>query len=317
MSACSQVISSQTPLISMANSTQPATFYTSTDIPPTQSPTEPILFNTTTPITSARPTSTSTITLPSGTPSSTVIPTTDDRLTAHYWRNWPAIPTLSVRAEQVFRRGQELGNDLHSFSRIGDCQSVPEIFLGIYDTDRYWLDPDDAYLQSTIDQFSGSFQRTNVTAKDGFGVSSVLTPLMANPNVCQSKETPLECEYRLYKPIIAFIAMGTNWNTNNSANFERYLRMIVDFCLEHGIIPVLVTKADNIEQDYLLNESMARVAYDYDMPLYNTWAAVQYLPNHGLEKDRIYLTTDAWDVRSFAGLQVLDSIWNSLRSLSP
>ncbi len=250
------------------------------------------------------------------TETNTPTPTIDTRPSAYYWRTWPIIPTLSARAIQVFEHGQELGNDLHSFSRIGDCQSVPAVFLGIYDTDRYWLSPGDEHLQVTIDQFSGSFDRANVTAKDGFGVASVLTPLMADPKVCQQNETPLDCEYRIHQPIIAFIAMGTNWKPNSEITFDRYLRQVIDFCIEHGIIPVLVTKADNIELNNLLNVKITQVAYDYDIPLYNAWAAVQYLPNHGLEADNIYLTTDAWDARNFAGLRVLDSIWTTLSSLT-
>ena len=79
----------------------------------------------------------------------------------------------------------------------------------------------------------------------------------------------------------------------------------------------MVTKADNIEEDFLLNLSIATVAYDNDMPLLNSWMAVQYLPNHGLEEDKIYLTPEAWDVRNFTALEALDSIWSSLSSLLP
>ena len=256
-------------------------------------------------------------TIPISTPTITLTSTPDTRLSAYYWRNWPIIPTLSARALEVFQHGQELGNDLHAFSRIGDCQSVPAVFLGIYDTDRYWLGTGYEYLQLTIDQFAGSFAWQNTTVRDGFGVASVLTPLMSDPQICQPNETPMECEYRLHRPIIAFIAMGTNWQPNSSANFELYLRQIVDFSIEHGIIPVLMTKADNIEQDYLLNQSIARVAYDYDMPLLNSWLAVQYLPNHGLEEDKIYLTPEAWDARNFTALEALDAIWNTLKDLLP
>ena len=257
------------------------------------------------------------MTFVTSTPAIVLTPTPDTRLGPRYWRTWPVIPTLSARALEVFQLGQELGNDTHAFSRIGDCQSVPTVFLGIYDTDRYWLDTDHEYLQLTIDHFAGSFSRSNVTVKDGFGVASVLTPLMADPQLCPANETPLECEYRLHKPVVAFIAMGTNWQPNSSATFERYLRQIVDFCIAHGIVPVLVTKADNIEEDFLLNQSIATVAYDYDMPLLNSWLAVQYLPNHGLEEDKIYLTPEAWDARNFAALEALDSIWSSFSSLLP
>ena len=314
ISGCSQTIPAQAPPASSVISPHLSVQDASTSAPITPSPTQLIVATTATPLSST--TRIPTLIVPSQTQINTPTPTKDTRQTAYYWRTWPVIPALSARALQVFTHGQELGNDLHSFSRIGDCQSVPAIFLGIYDSDRYWLDPKNTNLQVTIDQFSGSFQRGNITAKDGFGVSSVLTPLMSDPKLCQSNETPLECEYRLHKPIIAFIAMGTNWKPNYSAAFEGYLRQIVDFCIEHGVIPILVTKADNIETNNLLNVSIARVAYDYDMPLYNAWAAVQYLPNHGLEGDKIYLTADAWDARTFAGLKVLDAIWTSLKSVA-
>ena len=312
ISGCSPTIPTQAPSAGSVISPQISIPGTSTSAPETPAPTQLIVTTSAPSLSSTR---IPTLLAPSQTPIDTPTPTADTRLNAYYWRNWPVIPTLSAQALQVFAHGQELGNDLHSFSRIGDCQSVPAIFLGIYDTDRYSLDTKNKDLQATIDQFSGSFQRENITAKDGFGISSVLTPLMSDPKLCQPTETPLDCEYRLHKPIIAFIAMGTNWKPNASATFERYLRQVVDFCIEHGVIPVLVTKADNIENNYLLNRSIAQVAYDYDMPLYNAWAAVQYLPNHGLEGDKIYLTTDAWDVRTFAGLQALDAIWTSLKAV--
>lgn len=276
--------------------------------PPTLSPT---LNASPTLVTTSTPTPTSTIT---PTPTITLTPTPDTRPLPDYWRSWPVIPTVSGRLKEIYLKGQALGNDPKSFTRIGDCQSIPEVFLGIYDTDRYWLGENYQYLQTTIDRFSGAFGRENITAKDGFGVNSVFTPLMADPALCSSDETPLDCEYRLHKPIVAFVSMGTNWAPGSSARFEEYLRKIVDFCLEHGIIPVLMTKADNIEQDYLLNESIAQVAYDYDVPLLNTWAAVQYLPNKGLEADGIYLTPAAWDERAFTALITLDAVWTQLQA---
>ena len=312
VSGCSPTVPTQAPSESSVISPQLSIPDTSTSAPITPSLTQQIVTTYASPLSST--TKSPTLLTPSQTQINTPTPMEDTRLTAYYWRNWPVIPTLSAQALQVFKHGQELGNDLHAFSRIGDCQSVPAIFLGIYDTDRYWFDPEDTYLQSTINQFLGSFQRENITAKDGFGISSVLTPLMSDPKLCQPTETPLDCEYRLHKPIIAFIAMGTNWKPNASASFERYLRLVVEFSIEHGVIPVMVTKADNIETNNLLNVSIAQVAYDYDMPLFNAWAAVQRLPNHGLEGDKIYLTTEAWDIRTFAGLKVLDAIWTSLKS---
>jgi hypothetical protein len=244
-------------------------------------------------------------------------PTSSPRMLPKYWREWPVVPTVSARARQVYQNGLQMGNNPRSFSRVGDCQSVPAIFMGIYDDkERYWLGEDYEYLQETIDQFSGSFSRQSVTAKDGFGVASVLSPLMADPDVCRSDESPIQCEFRIHKPILVFVAMGTNWAPGAEISFENYLRQIVDFSIEHGTVPVLVTKGDNIEKDFKLNEAIARVAYDYDMPLFNAWRAIQFLHNHGLEDNGVYLTIDAWNVRDFTGLQTLDSIWRGINGIA-
>ena len=239
--------------------------------------------------------------------------TQDTRLPPSMWRQWPIVPALSARAVDIYQKGQQLGNDPHSFIRIGDCQSEPEVFLGIYDDPkRYYFTANFKYLQRTVDQFTGSFARSNVTARRGFGIASVFSPLQNDPTVCQSNETPLDCEYRLHKPIIALISMGTNWCKGCSAKFEEYLRMVVDYSIEHGIIPILSTKADEVEGDNSLNAVVAKVAYEYELPMGNFWAAVQYLPNGGLQKDNIYLTVEGWNERSFTGLQTLDALWTAL-----
>jgi hypothetical protein len=269
---------------------------------------------------SASPTITTTPTIsptPTESPTATITPspTADVRPDPNNWRNWPTIPTVSAVTAGIFQRGQELGNDIHTFTRIGDCQSVPAVFLGIYDTDRYWFGDKWAYLQRTVDQFAGAWEQENVTAKDGFSVLSMFSALYADPEVCNANETPLECEYRLHKPAFAFISLGTNWQPGASARFEEYLRKIVDFCVEHGIVPVLMTKADNVEGDELLNLAIARVAHDYDVPMLNSWLAVYYLPNHGLDETGIYLTPDAWDERAFTALITLDRLWTQLSGI--
>jgi len=143
----------------------------------------------------------------------------------------------------------------------------------------------------------------------------MFSALYADPKVCTANETPLECEYRLYKPAFAFISLGTNWQPGASARFEEYLRKIVDFTIEHGIVPILMTKADNVEGDELLNRAIAQVAHDYDVPMLNSWMAVYYLPNHGLDDTGIYLTPDAWDERAFSALITLDRLWTQLSGL--
>ena len=86
-------------------------------------------------------------------------------------------------------------------------------------------------------------------------------------------------------------------------------------------MPVLATKADNVEGDGGINEVIVRLAKEYDVPLWNFWAAVQPLPYHGLTNDRFHLTwarnyfdqTDimenAWPWRNLTALQAIDALW--------
>ena len=157
----------------------------------------------------------------------------------------------------------------------------------------------------------------------GFTAASALSPLWADPYKCEKNETPLDCEYRVNRPILAFIIMGTN-DHNHRPTFKPNLRKIVERSIELGVIPVLVTKADNLEGDNSLNATIAAIANEYDVPLWNYWAAVQGLPNAGLQEDKAHLTWApnlfddpnnllfAWPVRNLNALQTLDVLMNQL-----
>lgn len=232
------------------------------------------------------------------------------------WQTWPITPGLSPEMLEVYQRGLDLGRDPHVFSVIGDCQSSPTYFLSIYDEGRYTLSEDQAHLQETIDWYSGSFSHLSITVKNGMTAPGVLNPMWRDIQLCESKETPVTCEVRVSNPTLALISLGTNWLPSTSyEQYVRYLSEIVNILLAHGVIPVLSTKADNIEGDYSRNLAMAQVAYDYSVPLWNFWAAVKDLPNHGLDQSRddVYLVRDGWDVRNQSALQVLDSIRRQLK----
>ena len=112
--------------------------------------------------------------------------------------------------------------------------------------------------------------------------------------------------------------MGTNWIPHGEASFEKHLREVVDTILKTGALPILATKADNVEGDWKLNQVIAQVAYDNDLPLVNVWLSVQDLPNHGLELPprQVYLTGDGWMKRNYAWLVTLDHVRASLAQYS-
>jgi hypothetical protein len=252
--------------------------------------------------------------IPSETPAPSVTPspTLDSRPDPTHWSEWPVVPTISGIAKEIYQKGIQKGNDPHIFSAIGDCQSEPDVFLGIYETKRYWLGQGYEYLQDTINFYNGSFSRKSLSVRDGMSAPSALSPQWADKSQCNTNETPVECELRVRKPSIIFINLGTNWKPGASAKrYEQYLRQIVQAVIDHGTLPILSTKADNVEGDQSINRATANVAHDFDIPLWNFWLSAQSLPNGGLDpkRDNIYLSfPDGWDRRNFTALETLDAI---------
>jgi hypothetical protein len=102
------------------------------------------------------------------------------------------------------------------------------------------------------------------------------------------------------------------------------MRRIIEFSIENGVVPILSTKADNEEGNGIVNATIARLAYEYDIPLWNYWLAVQPLPDHGLQEDGAHITwgpnrfddpqamKKGWTVRNLTALLVLDAVWRSV-----
>lgn len=244
------------------------------------------------------------------------------------WKSLPVIPQISQRTIEIYKTGLTLGNDPHSFSKIGDCGSTPTWFLGDFDRgERYYKLGKYTSLKTVIQYYSGSFDRLSLSAQSGFNASSVLTPLWADRTQCLSNETPLACEYRLNKPILAFITLGTN-DVFHQESFETQMRKIIEYSIENGVIPVLSTKADNIEKTQFINITLSKLAMEYQVPLWNFWLAVQTLPDKGLQEDGAHITWGSnhyddplilqkgWAVRNLTALQVLEAIWQQTQSIT-
>jgi hypothetical protein len=245
------------------------------------------------------------------------------------WKDKPIIPTLAPEMYKVYALGQKLGRDPHVVSVVGDCESSSEWFLKDFAKGPRYYDLG-AYpnLQATIDYFNPSLGNSSYAAIRGATVSTVLTPLWADHKACSRNETPLDCEYRLHNPALTIIALGTN-DIHHPENFEPKMRTILESTLSKGIIPILVTKADNLEGDESINSTIARLASEYHLPLWNFWAALRDLPDGGLQADGAHLTyatnffndpeklKNAWPIRNLTALQTLDSLRLTLQSLQP
>lgn len=244
-------------------------------------------------------------------------PTPDTRLTPDRWQEWPIVPEITNRAKEIYAAGQALGRDPRHFSKVGDCQSINEAFLGFYDLQGASAIPDGYdYLIETLDYYAGGFNRESQSVQGGYNVASVLLPMWADPVACQAGETPLACEIRLYNPSVMIISMETSFPGRTSEKYKGYMRQILDYVIEHGVVPILATKADNVEGDHSINLATAELAYEYDVPLWNFWLAAQPLENHGIDIGRdnlnFHITVEAWNVRSFTALQTLDAVRRGL-----
>lgn len=239
------------------------------------------------------------------------------------WKLKPIVPAATGRAREIYQRGLALGNNPRAFSRIGDCNSVAQFFLGGFDEPgSYDLGPY-AHLQATIDHFKGAFARRSVTSDRGFNVASMLSPIWSDPKQCNFDENPLQCEYRLNKASFALITFETTWGGDKL--YEKYLRQILDYLIEQGVVPILGTKANNNEKGHRINAVIARLAEEYNIPLWNFWLAAQPLPAHGLLPDRFHLTFArnffgdsqrmryGWPVRNLTALQALDAVWRGVQ----
>ncbi len=250
----------------------------------------------------------------------TPTPIVETRLPPERWQEWPVVPELTGREVSIYNLGLSLGNDSTHFSKVGDCQAIKEVLMGIYDLpDRYNLTENEAYLQETIDHFSGSFNRDGQGVRGGFNAAAVLSPIWADPEACQPGETPIACEYRIHRPSFVIISLEVWWEGRTVERYKDYMRQILDFYIERGVVPILSTKADNVEGDHRINLATAELAYEYHLPLWNFWLAVQPMPNHGIDPDRdgFHISYEAWSVRSFTALQALDAVWRSVQADQP
>ena len=94
------------------------------------------------------------------------------------------------------------------------------------------------------------------------------------------------------------------------------MRRVITQLMDAGVVPILATKADNREKDERINNDMAMLSAEYDLPLWNFWASLSDLPNRGLytRDDRplqgdIYLTEEAALIHRMTGLETLDAVW--------
>jgi hypothetical protein len=232
--------------------------------------------------------------------------------------------TISAAARTIYERGLALGNNPHAFSKVGDCNSSTPYFLASFDKGEYRLGEAYAYLQPVIDNFAGSFNRDGAVARDGLNTASVFDSIWSPPALCERGESPLACEVRVQRPSMAIISLGTNGSWQTDAEYETNMRRIIDFLIERGVLPILSTKADNLEGDGRFNRVVIKLAGEYELPLWDYATVAWALPNGGLADayhltwgqayyDTARLPLTGWQARNLTALQALDAVWRGVQ----
>jgi len=238
------------------------------------------------------------------------------------WKSMPIVPVVSQRMIEVYRAGVAAGRNSARFSKVGDCQNITTYFLASFDSPNdYRLGSTYAYLQLTIDHFADSWSRQSLAVKGGMNVAAVQNPMWANHDMCNSGETPIACEIRKNNPSIVLISLEESWS-GDIDKYDRYMRTIVEYVLSQDVVPILATRAEGPDPKISINTTVAQIAYDYDVPLWNFWAAAYPLPSHGLTADGFHLTWAApffddplrmkmgWPWRNLTALQVMETVWH-------
>lgn len=246
-------------------------------------------------------------------------PPENGRMDVDEWQQWPVVPQISPFAREVFQAGIEAGHDPRHFSILGDCQAPEWKLFGQLDWSSYRLPEEEVYLQPTVNYYRGQWERRTMTIIDGNTVATLFSVYWADEDFCQPGETPIDCEFRINNPNLVVLMLGTNWKSSPE-EFEKPLRFAVEYVLDRDILPVLVTKADSHGEDWPLNTAIAQVANDYDIPLWNFWAAVQEMPNHGMDandKLGIHILPQAYSIKRITGLKTLDAVLQAVYTAIP
>lgn len=238
---------------------------------------------------------------------------------------WPlnlgVISGVSSKMREVYLHGQALGNNSRAFSKIGDCNSEPPFFLYYFDDGQYKLGPY-AHLQPAVEHFAGSFSRESVTVWTGNHTWAVLDSMWADPAYCKSGETPIACEFRLHRPSVVLVRLGTN-DVGRPELFADSLRQIVEFSIAKGVIPILGTKADRYEGSDANNQVIRQIAAEYEVPLWDFGRVADTLPGRGLRRDGVHMTWAKLDfsdeqafqkghsVHNLTALMALEAVWRA------
>ncbi len=222
-------------------------------------------------------------------------------------------------------KGKQLGNNAQRFSKVGDSIIEQPHYMVKFDTPDYNLGQY-AYLQDVLNYYRGSYGRDSLSVRRGLHSWSWNNPTWADKDQCQPDEGPVACEYRVHKPSVSFIVLGSN-DVGVPEYFRKSMEELVQFTIDQGVIPIIVTKADRHEGDSNINNTILKeTAAKFNVPLLDFDAVAGTMPNRGIDPaDGTHLTfyyahdysvpvafTKGHAVHDLTSVIMLDKLWRLL-----
>ena len=239
------------------------------------------------------------------------------------------LPTISARARQLYGAAVAAGRDAGMVTVIGDCNSEWQVFFGRFASGGYSLAASGAsFLQPVVNKFNRSFYRASLATHGSYNAGAALDPVWSDPAQCRAGETPLACEIRVSKASVVIIAVGTG-DTFTWQSFEGNLRAVIDQAILANTVPVLMTKADDLESlqggapPGFINDAIRRLGAQYSIPVIDLWQATRGLPQNGLAREvredpnrgvvdlgaqRFHLSDEGMNARILLTLQTLNAL---------
>lgn len=190
---------------------------------------------------------------------------------------------LVGRERALYAAAAARGRDPAIFTVAGDSNSEWSGYLGQIATGAHDLRARPAYAAAAA-RLGPSFPRHSVAVQGGLRAADMfMSDWPDKPSACERTEGRFVCELRLSRASIIFIQLGTGdrfvWT-----EYEGHLRRMLDFALQSGVLPVLVTKADDLESwqggapiDHM-NSVVRRLAAEYQLPMIDFFLATRNLP---------------------------------------
>lgn len=242
----------------------------------------------------------------------------------------PAYIFSTVRGKALFQAALKAGRDPRIFTVAGDSNAAWGIVPGLLAGGQVNFVGRNPSLRGVIARFDGALARQSVAVGGGFRAADMFDPAFAQkPNICAPDEGVYVCELRQSHASIVFIQLGTGdrfvWH-----DYEATLRRMIDTAIAAKVLPILFTKADEMEQYQggapmgYINEVIRKLAAEYQLPWVDFFEATRPLPTvpnpklpdrpfvqHGLHDEWGYyfhLTEEGRILKLTCMLQMLDAV---------